>query len=361
MNVTMPKDLGAKKDPLGHGLWRARMEAAAGLAEAVAAQPFAGWPAVAFARPWVVTGIGSSEAQGRLLVHLLNTRGGPTAQFLPLASFLAKPPACVRGKFLVIITQGLSPNSRPALAAASAAAGAALFTATTPAGARAAGKPDRAAALEAWVAAGHTLLPLWPEEEYAILIRVLGPMAGTVAMIQAAAAALPKRALPGTPVNLAATLPKAGGSVLASVPSLLSNLDRPLLMLAGPDVASYGQNLAYKFLEGLFLPQPPLVDWLQFAHGPFQQRCADRGPVVVLLGTSPVDKAAWARAQPMLTEVARPLIVLKASLPPPWDLLEHEVALNRLIIPVAEHLASPQRQWPGQGQDGPLYGWGQED
>jgi len=350
-----PVDPGPDADPDGQVLLRARIAAAPAVVAAALALPLPEWPAAARRLPWIVTGIGSSETHARLLIRAVDQAGGPMATFWPLERFLSSPHSDLSQRFLVIFSQGLSPNCRPALAAAASAGGAALFTATTPAGARSAGKPERAALIESWQEAGHRLFPLLPEEEYAILIRVLGPLAGTVAVLRAAAALLP--GVPPPPADLAARLAEAALRLEPMAPALLPHLAIPLLLIGDADLSSYGQNLAYKFLEGLFLPQPALVDWLQFAHGSFQQRCAHPGPVIVLRNNSAHDTAAWQRAEPLLRRCARPLLVHQATLPAPWCLLEHEAALNGLIASLAGPLAINQRNWPGHGEDAPLYGW----
>lgn len=343
-------------DPYGHTLLRERVAGCRAVVEKMLAMPLPSWPAAARKRPWVVTGIGSSEGHARLLAHEVMRSGGPPAVFRPLGSFLTGQSTDLKERFLVIISQGLSPNCQPAIAAAGNAAGAALFTATTPAGAAAAGKPERARLIERWVAAGHALFPFIPEEEFGVLLRVQGPIAGTVAVLRAAA--MLERKAEAPPPGIVDCVAKASRYFTGEALQLIPHLGTPFLLVGSPELTTYGQNLAYKFLEGAFLPQPALVDWLQFAHGAFQQRCAASGPAIALRESTGSDDAAWTRAEPLLRMCCRPLLVHQASLPPPWSLLEHEAALSHLVARLALRLKANQRNWPGIGRDGPLYDWG---
>jgi len=349
-------DPGPLRDPLGHRLLARRVAAGPALVQAMLDLPLPRWPKAARDHPWIVTGVGSSETHARLLAAEVARLGGPAADFVPLAAFFDDPAGrCVRGRFLVVISQGLSPNCRPALAVADCAAGAALFTAATVRGAREAGHADRAQALEDWLAAGRTIFPLIPENEYAVLLRVLGPLAGVVAVLRAAAAVTRGRA--ATPDAIVEAVASAGRRLIPAARRWPATPSASPLLVAGPELASVGQNLAYKFLEGLFVQQPAMVDWIQLVHGAYQQRRFAPGPVIALREADTHSTEAWQRALPLLRRCAQPLVVHQATLPFPWSLLEHEAALNGLVLALMRRHATNQRLWPGHAEDGPLYNW----
>ena len=103
-------------DPLGHDLLRERLamlpELLAGMQRAplerVSARSLTG-------RAFLVTGTGSSEAHARYLVHLLNRHARRPAEFMPLSGFCDMPADLGRGRVLVVISQGVSPNAQVAI------------------------------------------------------------------------------------------------------------------------------------------------------------------------------------------------------------------------------------------------------
>ena len=176
-----------------------------------------------------------------------------------------------------------------------------LFSATTPEVAAAAGKPDRAALLRQLREAGGELVVFPLAEEYTTLIRFVGPMAGYLACLQFTAqlAGCRFRVPPAE-----AFLP-----LLAAAPPcdlLQAMLDTPEIFARGfnlvcaAPISEFAQNLACKFMEGVFWPCPPISDLLQFAHGPFQQMSAHPQPVVILQGDSPLEAELVRRSVRML-------------------------------------------------------------
>ena len=78
-----------------------------------------------------VTGLGSSEAQARLLAALLSEYAGFDARFVPTGELVAGPPPGAADEALVVFSQGLSPNARFALRDAARWRHAVLVTAVT--------------------------------------------------------------------------------------------------------------------------------------------------------------------------------------------------------------------------------------
>ena len=81
--------------------------------------------------PFAVTGAGGSEGPARILSDRL-ARAGIASRFVPLSSFVASSPPVTSDDRLVIVSQGLSPNARLALAHRHRVARCVVLTATRP-------------------------------------------------------------------------------------------------------------------------------------------------------------------------------------------------------------------------------------
>ncbi len=346
-------------DPLGHALLAQRLasvpDTLAGMlvqsAPTLSARTLAG-------RRFVVTGTGSSEAHARYLAMLLNLHSDRAAAYLPLSGFVEPAPGAFAGKTLVVFSQGVSPNAQIALRRRREFDHLVLFTASTPAAARAAGKPDRAALLDGLLAEGHELVEFPLAEEYTTLIRFVGPLAGYLAALRFASALPGCRAVPPSPDLLAALLaaraPEELRDAMVRLPSAWSGGFN--LVTAAP-ISDFSQNLACKFMEGVFWPCPPISDFLQFAHGPFQQMTAAPKPVIFLQGDTAAEAEMVDRSVRMLREVGLAAFVVRVEAPPLYSIFGFEAALNDLVFSVMRHLRINQVDWPGKGRDDLLYGF----
>jgi creatinine amidohydrolase len=346
-------------DPHGHRLLAGRLaQIPAVLSRMLADGPAPLQPATLEARQFVVTGTGSSEAHARYLTSLLNLHTDRAASYLPLSGFTDSHRDAFAGKTLVVFSQGLSPNAQIALRRHREFAHAVLFSATTPDVAAAAGKADRAALLREFVGAGGEIVVFPLAEEYTTLIRFVGPMAGYLACLQFTAQ------LAGCRFRLPpadALLP-----LLASQPPARlreAMLERPEIFARGfnlvcaAPISEFAQNLACKFMEGVFWPCPPISDFLQFAHGPFQQMSAHPRPVLILQGDSPLEAELVERSVRMLGDTGLPAFVVRVNAPPLTSIFGFESAFNRLVFALMERLDTDQVNWPGKGRDDRLYGF----
>ncbi len=347
-------------DPLGHALLAQRL---AQIPEEVAGMLRRGLPplrpATLAAERFIVTGTGSSEAHARYFCQLINLHTPRAAAYQPLSAFVdSGPPQWWRDKTLVIFSQGLSPNAQIALRRRREFAQTVLFTATTPASARQARKPERADLLDAFLREGNELVLFPLNEEYRTLIRFVGPLCGYLACLQFAAQ------LPGHRVELPD--PRQLQTLLATpAPEALRQAmlatDAPFRqgfnLLAAAPVSEYAQNLACKFMEGVFWQAPLISDILQFAHGPFQQMTARPRPVVILQGASPAERELVGRSQAMLAGVGVQAWVLTIAAPPPLTIFGFEMACNRLVLSLMQRYRIDQLNWPGKGRDDLLYGF----
>ena len=346
-------------DPLGHELLATRLARIPEVLEGMLADPGTPLSASTLAsQRFIVTGTGSSEAHARYLATLINLHTDRSAAYLPLSGFVDAEPTIFAGKTLVVYSQGVSPNAQIALQRGRHFDHTILFTATTPEAAKAAGKPDRADLLNALLERGGELVEFPLAEEYTTLIRFVGPLAGYLATLQFAAK------FPGSLVDVP-SLEELSPLLTASAPEAMSRAMRELpsafaagfnIITAAP-ICDYSQNLACKFMEGLFWNCPSISDFLQFAHGPFQQMTAHPKPVLILQGDGPGEARMVERSVAMLRGVGANAYVIQISAPPLLSIFGFEAALNDAVFRVMRHLHIDQVNWPGKGRDDQLYGF----
>lgn len=305
---------------------------------------------------FLVTGIGSSAAQARFLVHLLQESLALRARFVATSTLVAPDAPGGRDDVLVVFSQGLSPNARLALADTRRWRRMVLVTAVGDEGPR---DDDKARWLGGLEAAGVDVRRFPGEDEYGTLVRVVGPMAGTwraltLAHAIAAATGSSAGALPPADVERVC-------EAIARAP-LLANavetgwLDEPLAFLT---FGAYGElvlNLRYKVLEGMLRPMPPVWDLLELAHGPFQQ-AYDRPATFLALARAdaPGEAPLLDAAERMLVAGRHRLVRLEASLPGPLAIFEHEAMFDALLLRYVAGRRLDQIDWPGRGEDAPLY------
>lgn len=315
-------------------------------------------PATAASQRFIITGTGSSEAHARYLVMLLNFYTDRAASYLPLSGFTEEHRPAFGQKTLIVFSQGVSPNAQIALRRRNDFSHTVLFTATNPETARRAGKVDRATLLQQLLDEGGELIEFPLAEEYTTLIRFVGPMAGYLACLQFVATLSSCRfrtpdANTILPLLEAQPPPELVEVMLHSPERFARGFN---LVTAAP-ISDFAQNLACKFMEGLFWPCPPISDFLQFAHGPFQQTTAHPHPVLILQGNSPIEAELVTRSVRMLREVGLEAYVIQVDAPPLTSIFGFEAALNRLIFRVMVERRVDQVNWPGKGRDDLLYGF----
>ncbi len=308
-------------------------------------------------RQVVATGIGSSDAHARYFCWLLNTFTDVPARFVALAEFM-EPFGPAAGSTLAVFSQGLSSNATFALRQAERFDHAVVFTAATEDGQRLAGRPDRTGLL-AWPRSlGAEMVPFPVEDEYTVLIRLIGPVCGFVAAHQFV------EALPGSrlrPLSEAAGKVQrwaAGESVADLREALTWNCAEwqagSLLLLPSP-LAEFAQNVGCKFVEGLFWTAPTVVELMQFAHGPFQQLARTSRPVCVMEGGRAVDRRLAQAAVDMLKSIGLRPVLVPLDCPAEQAPIALELMLNPIFRDLIDHFEVNQVEWPGKGLDGPLY------
>jgi creatinine amidohydrolase len=310
------------------------------------------------ARRFVVTGTGSSEAHARFLVHLLNRHALRPAEFVPLSAFCDPPAGWGSGAALIVVSQGLSPNAQVAVDRHGDFDHLVIFTSTTAAGAEAAGKPERARRIRELQAGGAEFVHSPLEEEYATLIRFVGPLAVYVSAWQFVRGLAPDGLAVLEPGELrrllAARIPDA---VVRQFIAHVDDFRRGFYFVAGAPLGEFAQNLAYKFLEGLYWSAPVIWDYLQFAHGAFQEVTLQPRPVVILEEPGDTARELATRTRAMLDAAGIPCIDLPVGTPAPLGIFELEAVFNDLVLQLIRHFRVDQRNWPSKGKDDPLYGF----
>lgn len=305
---------------------------------------------------FVVTGTGSSESHAKFFTYLINNYSRAFAEFNRLSAFSENIIPETQDKTLVIFSQGLSPNAQLALARYPQFRHTILFTSTTVNGASKAGKKAQAEILQRLLKAGNEVVYFPIEDEYTVLIRLIGPLAGYLICLQFlenfSSGRLPEC---GTAQLLASLENAALLSTDAPTQAILSEGRKGIHLLSIAPFSDFGQNLAYKFLEGLYWPMPSFWDYLQFSHGPFQQWQIDKSPIIILHGDTRTEEDYLERILKMLNPQSVPLWIIKSNLPTCYRILQYEMVLNYFIVHAINELKVNQIDWPGKGLDGPLY------
>jgi len=346
-------------DELGHELLRERLERIPAILGAMlSSSPASLKPATLSTRRFVITGTGSSEAHARYLSMLLNLHCDRAAMYLPLSGFTTANGSSFKGKTLVVFSQGISPNAQIAINRRRDFSHVIIFTATTPETAALAGKRDRALLLQRVIDDGGELIEFPLAEEYTTLIRFVGPMAGFLAALQFAAR-FPccRYAMPTHDGILPLLNAKPPDELLEAMLSRPEEFSQGFNLITAAPISDFAQNLACKFMEGLYWPCPPISDFLQFAHGPFQQMNAHPKPVVILQGDNLMEAEMVQRSVAMLREVGLGAYVIQVNAGALNSIFGFEAALNRLVFPVMKRLRINQVRWPGKGRDDLLYGF----
>lgn len=302
----------------------------------------------------VLTGIGSSEAVARFAMRNLEMVPEFSLQFCTTSQFFGTLPFDPADAILVVVSQGLSPNSRIALERRKEFAGTVLLTAATVEGQRNAGRPDRALLLESLEAEGAVVLEHPLEEEFSILPRVVGPFCGLLAAVRLADVlkGAGESSLPYESIASAAfgkNFPQEG-----EVDTWAAELLRGVDFYCTGGTSAYASNLAFKVMECTFRRSPGVYEIFDYSHGPFQVDTANPRHRWIFAGSTPAERDLLERFTPLFEE-AGPFRILQSELPAPFEIFEFEMALNRISVRAAALGGVDLANWPGKGKDGPGY------
>ena len=300
------------------------------------------------------TGVGSSGAHARALAEWLSDLG-LDARYLPPSAFPEAHEAAHRDDLLIGFSQGLSPNARLALHRPDAWRQLLVVTSTKPSD-----EDDRGRFARQLVNAGAGWVDSGASDEFGTLVRVLGPSTAYWAAWRIAVAfgaeQGPGAAAMADAVERAAERAQNLGAARADA---LAGL--PVWWVAPGAAVLAADNLRLKWLEGLLRDVPPVVDLLDFAHGPFQA-LHDREAVVVTLlpRHDPLTRERLDRLDSLLDPGRHQRIALEAELDHPLSIVEYEAGANQLLLAALEVSDIDPSDWPGRGADPALYELGSD-
>lgn len=303
---------------------------------------------------WVVTAAGASEGPARLFAALLRRHLHACADFVPLSAFAPDRAADVTdpAAVLVLVTQGVAPNARLALARAPSFADCVVLTSC----------PDHTG-LQGARDLGATLVVHPPGPEHGLLLRVQGPAAATLMLLRVIDALATARgdaapfeghldAAPETASDGLPLLDERAGELAAAGQVAIVSCD------PGLDLA---HGLRWKWLEGPATCDPPCWDALQMVHGPLQH-VLERPRL--LLALEPADDpgaTALLDALASLVGDKSPLLRLRARRHGALGFFDLDARCNELVCAVLARCPRDLVHWPGYGRDAALYDLGAAD
>jgi hypothetical protein len=291
----------------------------------------------------VVTGIGGSEGPARLFAAAATTPTC-TARFVPLSSFVSARP---RAERLVVLSQGLSPNARLALAR-SGDFGETFVVGTIDPEVTSSGTGsdiERRELARALRDRGVVFVTHGPPVESGMLVRLVGPTVASSVALRSAAA------LGGTPFD-----GERAAYAYASARSVVDPiaLDAPLALVAAGALTESLFGLRWKWLE-TFGTDPHVFDVLACAHGPLQ--ALYERPATWLAFESPSSEPLVARLARVLPP-RHTLRRLRVSDDPAIAFFEATALLDAHLLATLTARPRDLHRWPGRGADAPLYDLG---
>lgn len=295
--------------------------------------------------PWsetslVFTGIGASEATARTAEQLLRHELRLRVSVQPLSDFLHRD-IDLQGKTLVLLSQELSPNALLALKRAESFQHALLLTSL----------PVHDARLDTFRAAGGVVWTLPPAEERGLLVRVMGPLAATAALLKLAWAGNGE-AMPKDVALVPDAMQRALGAGFLAADSWPDTALRAPLIACGW-YARAVEAILWTWMEAWWVEAPPCWELLEVAHGPWQQQSKQSGPWLALTRNDDAPEL-WKRFTSMLPPT-QSLVRATSTLPAPLCFFEHFAFVQGLLCGVLKRRDLDLTCWPGQGTDAPLY------
>ncbi|CAF1434805.1 unnamed protein product [Adineta ricciae] len=359
-------------DSLGHDLIRQRLaQIPVFLLEMLKKKTISISTNIYVAQSFIVTGIGSSEAHARYLTLLLNTYTNRRAQFIGFTAFTTATAKVFHSdQILILYSQGLSPNAQMVLSYGQTYfSRVLLFTSMN---------NEQLKSKCPWILSDKLETIQFPlHDEYTTLIRVIGPACGFLAAIlfmqQLTDQQLVEHDQLQQIILATSSLSLSISSQSALLQAMLEDTEHqfsrgPFYLILSAPLIDVCQNIQYKLLEGLFYSMPVLCDYLQFAHGTYQQlrSITDRPSAIVCIvnQSNALDAELERRLREMIESHSdrRQLIniytlYLCSSPSIIYSLLELEMLFNRLVFGIMCERRCNQINWPGKGEDQPLYGF----
>lgn len=319
-------------------------------------------------RTLVTTGIGTSEGHARHLAETAVRGFGWPARFASTGSLEAGPPPGSERDWLVVFSQGLSPNARVAFSRIEAWGAVLLVTGLGPELTPAEGlTSEKRAWLAALEEAGVVRIDLGCGAEYGALLRVVGARAGYLAAWRLLRS-LARRRLdpedglaidPARLVEAQREAPAAAARIFPPDESLARffGTDRELILVSQGGAGEWVGQLSLKIAEGMLRPRPAQLDVLQFAHGPLQTLAEREASILYLASADESDEAArWrTRFQATLDPDRHDLRIVHTTLRWPFAAVELEAIFDEWVLRVLDETERDLVDWPGASREAALY------
>jgi creatinine amidohydrolase len=311
----------------------------------------------------VTTGIGTSEGHARHLAEVAARWAGQPARFASTGSLMRGAPEDAKHDWLVVFSQGLSPNARYALRDVEGWGGVVLVTGVVDPAADGDASNEVGAWLSDLETRGVVRIDMGCGAERGLLPRVIGarvgyPVGWSLLRTLAERRLEPLEALqfdPGLLFEVQVDAPIRAAGVFPDATPLLPffSADRPLLLVSDGGVLELAEHLSLKIAEGLLLPQPRCVDVLHFAHGPLQG-IADRPASILYLSRDGETKWSDRLAETLDPELHE-LRILRTRLAMPLAVVEYEAILDELVLRAGEESGVDLVEWAGAEREQALY------
>ncbi|CAF0923528.1 unnamed protein product [Rotaria sordida] len=356
-------------DPLGHGLIEQRLDQIPPLLLGMLEDKLPAFSSsIIDAQSFIVTGIGSSEAHARYLTLLINLYTDRQALFIGFTGFIRLTTRFRSNQILILFSQGLSPNAQMIIKYGQEYfSHILLFTSMN---------DEQMRKKCPWIEKEKIETIQFPlNDEYTTLIRVIGPICGFLAAILFVQRFTNNHLIEKDSLQtILIRNPSSSSSLLpdylilrqAMIEDDNQQFSRgPFHLILSSPLIDVCQNLLYKFVEGLYWSSPTVHDYLQFAHGPFQQlrSLTNRSTAIVCIvdSSNPLDVELEHRLRQMIDACNKQqqlvhVYTLYLSSPSIiYSIFELEMKFNRLIFEIMCKRQCQQIDWPGKGQDQPLY------
>jgi len=297
---------------------------------------------------YYVTGVGSSEAHARYLVHLVNEyHPDIRIQYSPIMACYRREAGPVK---LLVSSQGMSPVVLRVLSVWNYA-DIVLLTSVTKNNENKA----KVAVLQELEKAGSQVIQFPLEDEYRTLLRTVGPLVGYGVIYQMV-----------TGVSFSSAQERHALSLLKNTRSQLppttfyDGLDgsSQILILASHPLTSFMQNLVYKLTEGAFIRSVQFMEYLEFPHGAYQnmeyQRHYGTLTHVILLTGPQLEPEILRRTHALLGD-EYPIWEIPSTLSEGLQILEYEMVLNYFVLQLIERKNIDQVNWFGKERQHVLY------
>lgn len=307
---------------------------------------------------FTIVSVGQSKAHAFYLQHIINSYSNHTAQCEDFDSpFLNNPKKNLDASILIMISQGISPTCQIALSKAKNFDSLILFTAVTNTNCN-----KSKVAIIKKIEENNGLVINYPmEDEYTLLLRVVGPFFGFLACLYFAESFLETKISNKFPI---ADFQDRLDRMRDIKPSqeFIDCLakDKTVCILASQPVQKFAETLSEKLMEALYLNKPNAYNYLDFPHGIFQslesiRKTQDKRCCFILLHNgSPKDDVLVSAMNKMVGR-DYPVWEIKSNLDVDFQILEYDVILNYFVMGLVRNWDIDQINFETAGCPAPLY------